>query len=112
MEGRDFLEYLVPGEADMDLGDDMRSLHDSGADETAVRVHLQCPVCDSRELWANITIMEEGEHEGERLCTALIAVSCDDCDFFVNLYGYAVDMEYGAQYGLSASPVLLSDLRE
>jgi hypothetical protein len=108
MERKDFLDYLVPHDADMDLGDDMRYLYDSGLDETAVRVYAPCPVCDGTELWANITIMEEGE----RRCTALFAVSCDDCEFLMNLYGYAVDTKFGGAYGIAAEPVLLGDLSE
>lgn len=104
MEGKDFLAYLEPLDADMDLGDDMRSLHNSGEDEAAVQVYAPCPGCAGGALWANITIMEEGE----RRCTALFVVYCEDCEFLMNLYGYVVDRAYG----IATKPVLLADFAD
>jgi hypothetical protein len=106
MESKDFLDYLVPYDADMDIGDEMRSLHDAGEDEETVRVHVPCPDCDDGEMWADITIVQKVE----RRCTALFAVYCADCEFLINLYGYAADAEYGTAYGIAAEPVLLGDL--
>ena len=103
---RNFLNYLVQNDADMDLGDEMRYLHDTGKDEERVRLYAPCTDCDDGEMWANITIMQRDE----RRCTALFAAYCADCECLKNLYGYAVDTEFGTAYGISSEPVLLSDL--
>lgn len=113
-EGRRFIDYLEPYDADLDLWDDMRYLGDW--DDDTVPVHAPCPECGSAEdeqggLHAHATIMEEEESAGGRAFTVLVAVSCATCDWSVNLYGWVDESSWPTGFGLNATPVLLSDLK-
>ncbi len=112
--GRQFIGYLEPYDADLDLWDDVRSLGEW--DEDKIPVYAPCPECGNaddklRGLEAHATIMEEDKLAGGRVCTALVAVTCPACGWSVNLYGWVDDSSWPTQFGLNATPVLLSDLR-